>query len=309
MSVLRADRVIVFDRRRPYYGLPDLWRSFKGPRFDLAINMRIYGKSVFPTLLTRAPVRLGMPRTLTRDGTSLANTHHLPDTAWKHWQDIYLDFLPALGLSAPTDLDWSIQITPEEREEQREFFAQAEDGPVIGIVLASSSRGKDWPAERLIELVDAIRSTFGLRALLLGGASPHERDLASRVASESVAEPWVGLDQSVRDMIWRIDGCDLLISPDTGPLHVAHALGVPVIGLFGRTNPWRCGPYSRFQDLLVDRYTAPGSEPDPTHSDPRDGMRLITVDEVLDRIERARNNYGADRRKVLGQAPDQPQCT
>ena len=51
-------------------------------------------------------------------------------------------------------------------------------------------------------------------------------------------------------------------------MHIARALGVPVIGLYGHTNPWRVGPYRAFEDLWVDRYTDPGAEPDPSRFDP-----------------------------------------
>ena len=63
------------------------------------------------------------------------------------------------------------------------------------------------------------------------------------------------MSSSVRQLIWSIRGCDLVISPDTGALHLAHAMAIPVIGLYGHTNPWRVGPYQRYHDLIVDRYT------------------------------------------------------
>jgi heptosyltransferase I len=67
---------------------------------------------------------------------------------------------------------------------------------------------------------------------------------------------------------------------------------VPVIGLYGHTNPWRVGPYRKFEDLWVDHYTEPGAEPDPSHADARYGrMERITVDEVLERVERAVRRY------------------
>jgi heptosyltransferase I len=88
-----------------------------------------------------------------------------------------------------------------------------------------------------------------------------------------------------------LEGSRLVVAPDTGPVHIARALDVPVIGLYGHTNPWRVGPYRAYQDLWVDRYTDPGEEPDPTRSDPKHGrMEQITVNDVLERVERARRN-------------------
>jgi heptosyltransferase I len=83
-----------------------------------------------------------------------------------------------------------------------------------------------------------------------------------------------------------------VVAPDTGPLHIAHALEVPVVGLFAHTNPWRVGPYRRYRDLVVDRYTEPGAEPDPSAYHPKDHrMDAITVGDVLERVELARRRY------------------
>jgi heptosyltransferase I len=89
-----------------------------------------------------------------------------------------------------------------------------------------------------------------------------------------------------------LEGSRLVVAPDTGPVHIARALDVPVIGLYGHTNPWRVGPYRAYQDLWVDRYTDPGEAPDPSRFDPKHGrMEQITVNDVLERVERAQRSY------------------
>jgi heptosyltransferase I len=98
----------------------------------------------------------------------------------------------------------------------------------------------------------------------------------------------------VRRLIWLIGGSRLLIAPDTGPVHIARALDVPVIGLYGHTNPWRVGPYRRFEELWVDTYTEPGSAPDPSNRTPRLGrMERISVDDVLARVSHALEHHAA----------------
>ena len=73
-------------------------------------------------------------------------------------------------------------------------------------------------------------------------------------------------------------------------------MGVPVIGLFGQTNPWRVGPYERYHDLVVDRYTDPGETRTPAHYGPRPGrMPGIGIRDVLERVIRARERYGVGR--------------
>jgi heptosyltransferase I len=95
-------------------------------------------------------------------------------------------------------------------------------------------------------------------------------------------------------MMWLVDGVDLLVAPDTGPLHLAHALETPVIGLFGHTNPARVGPWRRYRDLVVDHYTEAGQPADPTAYEPKLGrMEGIGVGEVLERARLAGERHGA----------------
>jgi heptosyltransferase I len=70
-------------------------------------------------------------------------------------------------------------------------------------------------------------------------------------------------------------------------------MGIPVIGLFGHTNPWRVGPYAKFHDLVIDRYTDSDEAPDPAHYGPRPGrMPMVTVSDVLERVDCALERYG-----------------
>ena len=99
--------------------------------------------------------------------------------------------------------------------------------------------------------------------------------------------------------MWKIRGSSLVVSPDSGPLHIARALDVPVVGLYGHTNPARVGPYRRFQDLVIDTFTEPGAVPDPAHYEPK-GKRMerITPTDVIHAVGRAVDRYGAGERRT-----------
>ncbi len=116
--------------------------------------------------------------------------------------------------------------------------------------------------------------------------------MADTVRQEAEVAPEDALGDGIRRLLWLIHGADLVIAPDTGPVHMARAMDVPVIGLYGHTNPWRVGPYRRFEDLWVDAYTEPGEAPDPSAWDPKHGrMETITVADVLERVDRAVDRY------------------
>lgn len=286
------DRVIIYDRPRSFDGLVALRRTMGDVRADLTLNIQRYFKSIGPTVFSGAPIRVGLPRSKTRDGVFLAHTHVLRDGPWQHSQDMFLDFRWALGVDRDRAPSWDIAFSPDERRAQADFFGPSGSRHRVGMVVASASVAKDWPAERYAELADALTRDFGYEVLLLGGPSPAERRLAESVEHHSGAPIRSCLGDGIRRLMWLLDGCDLVVSPDTGPLHIAHALGVPVIGLFGHTNPWRVGPYSRFHDLVIDRYTDTHSEPDPSAYAPKSGrMEMISVADVVQRVEIARQRY------------------
>jgi heptosyltransferase I len=286
-----VDEVVVYEKKRGLRGVAELRRSLAGRRFDLTLNLNVYFKSVWPTLLSDAPHRLGFERGRAADGVWLAANHHLARRPRAHTLDMFLEFAAHLGLPVPR-VEWRLSVTEDERARQRAFFAPLRDRPVVGIVPASASAKKDWPPERYARLVDALEGDFGCRTVLVGGPGARETALARRIADAASAKPVWGMGDGVRRLVWMVDGCDLLIAPDTGPVHIARALEVPVIGLYGHTNPWRVGPYRRYQDLWVDRYTDPGEAPDPSRFDPRLGrMEQITVADVLERVEHARQAY------------------
>jgi ADP-heptose:LPS heptosyltransferase len=85
----------------------------------------------------------------------------------------------------------------------------------------------------------------------------------------------------------------LVLSPDTGPLHMAVALDRPVLSLLGYTNPKRTGPYRKFHDLIIDAYGDAGETYPISMENRQDRMGRIAVRDVLDRVERWRIAYSA----------------
>jgi heptosyltransferase I len=97
----------------------------------------------------------------------------------------------------------------------------------------------------------------------------------------------------LRGLVQLLDGAALVLSPDTGPLHITVALDRPVVSLIGYSNPKRVGPYRKFHDLMIDAYGEPG-EAYPISMDNRtDRLPRISVDDVLTRVQRWKDVYAA----------------
>jgi heptosyltransferase I len=284
-----VDEFIMFRRRRG----GEAWRSFveisralAGRRFDLLINLQVYLKAGLITSLAKADIKLGFDRRRARDMNWLFTTHRIPPRPVGHVQDQYFEFIEHLGIEA-RPAEWRLRLTDREREEQHAFF-HALDRPACGIVVGTSKPAKNWAPERYARLLEAIEVDYGMRPVLLGGPSAIERAAAERIMRETRARPIDMLADNVRRVLWLLDGCELVISPDTGPLHAARALDRPVVGLYGYTNPKRYGPYGR-PEQVVDGYARFPGEDYPLSMKYRvDGMDRVTVEMVLAAIERVR---------------------
>ena len=123
--------------------------------------------------------------------------------------------------------------------------------------------------------------------------SRSERELAAeqRVMELARNKPRSELGSGLRKLVSILDASALVLSPDTGPLHMTVALDRPVISLMGYTNPKRTGPYRRFHDLIVDAYGDPG-EDYPISMENRPGrMKRIETRHVLEKVEVWRQRY------------------
>ncbi len=290
-----VDDIVVFDRAKGVAAFADVRRELASRRFDVVINLQVYFTAGLNTRFTNAPVKLGFDRARARDFNWAFTTHKIPPhTVGQHVQDQYFEFLTALGIE-PEPVAWHLGPWEHERAWQREFFAPF-DRPVAALVVATSKADKDWMPDRWASVVDALYHDFGLQPVLVGGRSPREVSAESEIMSLARHKPVSALGSGLRRLVSIFDGSALVISPDTGPLHISVALNRPVISLIGYTNPKRTGPWRRFQDLVIDAYGDPG-EDYPLNMDHRSGrMQRISVDDVLTKVEEWQRSYATGAR-------------
>lgn len=289
-----VDEFILFQRRK---GL-DAWRSFAdlrgamaGRRFDLLLGLQVYFKAGVITALTPADVKLGFDRRRARDMNWLFTNERITPHPTQHVQDQYFEFVRHLGVD-PEPVEWRIGPRGGEVDAQRAFFERL-DRPACALVVGTSKPAKNWAPERYAELCDALHADFGLQPMLVGGPSAIERAAADQILRATSAPVIDALGDSVRRLVWLLDGSALVVSPDTGPLHIARALDTPVVGLYGYTNPKRYGPYRKYEDLVVDGYARyPGEDYPPSMEYREDGMGRVTVAAVLENVGLALDRYG-----------------
>jgi len=286
-----VDEIITFDRTLGLRGFLGLRDTLKSRRFDLVVNLQVYFKANIVTSFVRASVKLGFDFARARDLNWLFTTHRIPPHAMQHVQDQYLEFCDYLG--APiTPVTWGLgPFNEAERSWQRSFYQRLER-PAVPIVVATSKPQKDWLPERWAEVCDSLYADFGLQPVLVGGRSPRELEAERVILERALHTPISALGNGgLRGLVGIFDGAALVLSLDTGPLHMAVALDRPVVALMGYSNPKRVGPYRKFGDLMIDAYGEPGEDYPVSMENRPDRMARITVTQVLEKVELWRQRY------------------
>lgn len=281
-----------------------VWRELKVRRFDVFISLQPE-----EWLLLRrgsgAPIAIGIFDTFKRfygkahnpqNRRSYTHPYDAPELA-AHRTDQYLLALHALELPPAAGEPMSMGYTAEDRASAVEFLRQqglADGRGFIVLAPMTTWPTKCWPADRYVALADALARRHGYRVVLIGSAKerPALEDIASRMEAAPIA---MAGELSFRQAAALLDRAALLVSGDTGPMHVASALGTPQIALFGPTSPEWYGP--RSARALVMAHPVPCGPCDKklcrNTDDPHLCMRLLSVEEVLEKAD------GLLKREVL----------
>jgi heptosyltransferase I len=277
-----VDQVVEYSAspfRRRWRGLRTQLRD---EPFDILLNLGMYAHSLPPVLFARSRRVVGLGRPFAKDGLWYFHHENVEPLEQGHTLDQYFQVLTHLGI-APEPVEWSLSLTAAEHYLRTEYIREAKRSRRIGMVTTSGRPEKDWPDERFVELAVRMNRRCGASTLLLGGPGPAELAKAKEIqlAAGSFVRNELGPD--LRRLMWLLTVCDVVVAPDTGPIHIARALDVPVLGLYGHTDPKRYGPYNLRNGVCIDRYNfdASGVRSAWQGSGGRAGrMELITVDEV-----------------------------
>jgi heptosyltransferase-2 len=180
-----------------------------------------------------------------------------------HQSEDYGKLLEAMGVAPPSDWTPHLEVTPELARRGGELLARAGvrqgDGPLIGLFPgAEFGPSKRWPWQRFAALAREMRKRLPtIRCVILAG--PRELWLAVRIYEETAKlHPVVGPDLDLADLAAALSRLDILVTNDSGPMHLAAALGVRCLALFGPTDPARTRPAGEDHRVLyTDRWCSP----------------------------------------------------
>ncbi len=264
-----------------------LWSSvsrLRERRYDAAIDFQGLYKSAVLARLAGARERTGFSRSVAREGgAAFFYTRRVTPTA-RHIIEQNLELAAAAG-ARPTGYRFPLRVAPEAEDYVRRQLAARGVTDYFVLCPGGGWRSKCWPAERYGHLhrrLMALPALAGWRGVINFG--PGERALAEAARLVAGEPEPVLLPLELLQLVALVRGAKFLVGGDSGPLHLAVALGVPVVGLYGPTDPARNGPFS--PDDIVVRNARPEETTYKRGGDYAPSMLSITVDQVVEAVQR-----------------------
>lgn len=244
--------IFYFDRERwatPWHW-GDIWKSIhelRRHRFDLVIDLQALARSGAVGWLANGKCFVGLldKRELAHGYYDVSVPRPSPQT---HAVDWYLEVLKVLGVPVHQSFEW----LPKRESVARETAAlcSLNGHPTIALLPGARWENKRWPVGHFQQLIAELHARdTRLRFVVLGGAADSALSRAIVAAAPDAATDLTGRTE-LPQMIEVLRECTVVVTNDTGPMHVAAALRKPVVGIFGPTNPLRTGPYGQTDRAL-----------------------------------------------------------
>ena len=293
LSLVPNVEFISYNKRGGFAEFQRLRRVLAGRRFDLLMHLQVAVRASLVSTLVRAPVKLGFDRGRARELQWLFTTDRLPPTPQ-----------PCVGVRGGRPVGvhdvaprWDVPLPAAACEYAQRLIPDAR--PTLLISACSRHALRNWRPEHYATIADYAGSAHGMRVILCGGPGRAERAMADAIAraAKRPLVDQVGKD-TLPELLALLARADVLLTPDSGPAHMATMVGLPVLGLYAATNPARSGPYLS-RAACVDRYpeatrTFLGRSPEDlpwTTKIERPGvMDLITPLDVMGRLDSLRRS-------------------
>jgi len=221
--------------------------------FDLLLHLQLSVRASAAAALIPAPIKLGFDRDRAREMQWLFTNRRVAPRQREHVLDSFLGFADALGVRHKR-VRWDIPLSADAQKYAAELIPDGQ--PTLVISACSSHRARNWMPDRYAAVAEHAVRHHGMRVILCGGPNQLERDVAREIVKRAGVPM---LDQVGRDtlpqLLALLARATALVTPDSGPAHMATMVDTPVIGLYAATNPERSGPYLS-RRWCVNRYDA-----------------------------------------------------
>jgi heptosyltransferase I len=252
-AILPGVEFIIFDKGAT---LRELWRArtlLRERRFDLLLDLQLSFRASMVSRHVRAPIKLGFDRRRARELQWLFTNAQIAPATREHVLDSFMGFARACGID-PDRPGWDITLPLDALDYAKQVIPDST--PTLLISPCSSHAARNWSAERYAAVADHAATIHGMRVVLVGGRTVLESRMGADICAvaKNPLVNQIGKD-TLPQLLALMARAAVLISPDSGPVHMATMVELPVIGLYSATNSQRAGPYYSRQ-WCVDKYDA-----------------------------------------------------
>ena len=248
----------IYDKKTGLKGMRALRKEIiakrKGKPFDILLHMQAALRASILSRFIPAKRRIGFDAARAKDNQSLFVNEQIPANPNARVGQGFMDFVHYLGVDK-TEPEWKIPVPEADQTTARQLVVGLEKYLVISP--CSSFRKRNWrnweDFAGWAEVIDYAQQTYGLTTVLVGGQTELEKNAAAQIIKYSQVKILDLMGKTnLKALLAVIDGAELVIAPDSGPIHMAAARGKPALGLYATSNPARTGPW--FDDYVVNRY-------------------------------------------------------
>ncbi len=290
---------IIFDKSKGMKVYLELYRQLQTRQFDVLLHMQAALRASLASLLVKSSIKVGFDRVRAVDMQWLFTNHRIAAIERQHVLDGFFEFIDVLGVTGH-ELQWPMVIPSESAAIVNDYFNQR---PLLVINPCTSQRRRnwrDWYPRYYARVIDYALTHYDLQIALTGADIQREHIMANTILGKVSQKNKVRVTNLVgktnlKTLAAILQRADVVISPDTGPAHIANGLGTPVIGLYATSNPKRTGPY--FSQWTINKYPQALEMQGLNEKQVKWGRRvrdpkaldLITVKDVIEQLDKLFN--------------------
>jgi heptosyltransferase I len=236
------------DGMTAYYALA---QTLRGREFDAVLAMQVSLRANIITALINSKRKIGYDSSRSKDLHGLVINERIT-FAKEHVVDSFFKFIEQIGIPHRS-LDWQIPIPLEAQAVAQQLIPENTD--VLAISPCSSHSLRNWSIENYAQVANYAIEHYGMRIVLMGGRSVLEKEYGDKI-NALLSRPAINLigKDTLKQLLATLQRVTVLLTPDSGPAHMASCVDTPVIALHAASNSQRSGPYLSLQ-WCVDKYS------------------------------------------------------
>lgn len=246
---------LVYDKGNEKQSLAALKHELGSRSFSALLHMQISIRSSRISRLINSPIKLGFDKPRAKDFQWLFTSHRIPHKPKQHVMDGLFGFAETIGVARPSDdeLNWDIPLSTSDYEFAAQYIKPTQKTLVISPCSSQRARNfRNWSVENYLAVSEYAQKELGMTVIVTGGPTELEKEYGAVIA-KSGATNLVG-KTTLKQLVTLLGKATAVLSPDSGPAHMANAMRTPVIGLYATSNPCRTGPYLSNDKWVINAY-------------------------------------------------------